>query len=99
MDWRDSLEELEAATPATTLEPLLDDLPAGRRVVLIRPLVRDEAAWTAAWTSLVRERSEEWAAALGSDERFTRTQRYVPPYTERVHRALLVEVFEKTGSG
>ncbi|MBA2616289.1 MAG: glycosyltransferase family 39 protein [Actinobacteria bacterium] len=99
MDWRDSLEELGAATPARTLEPLLEELPRGRRILLIRPLVRDESAWTAEWTSLVRERSEEWALALGSDERFTRTQHYVPPYTERVHRALLVEVFEKTGTG
>ena len=99
VDWRDALEELEASTPETTLEPLLAELPEGARVLLVRPLVRDEDAWTADWTSLVRERSEEWAASLGADERFTRTKEYVPPYTERVHRALLVEFFEKTGSG
>jgi mannosyltransferase len=99
MDWRDALAELEAATPARTLEPLLADLPRGGRVLLVRPLVRDEDAWTAEWTSLVRKRSDEWALALAADERFRRTQAYVPPYTERVHRALQVELFEKTGSG
>ena len=99
MDWREALGELEAATPETRLEPLLDDLEPGSRVLLVRPLVRDEAAWTADWTELVRERSEEWALTFSTDERFTRTKDYVPPYTERVQRALLVEFFEKRGSG
>jgi mannosyltransferase len=99
MDWRDALEKLEATSPATELEPLLADLAPGDRVFLIRPLVRSEEAWSAPWTSLVRERSEEWALALASDERFTRAQEYVPPYTDDVRRALLVELFEKTRAG
>jgi hypothetical protein len=99
MDWRDALEKLEAATPETTLEPLLADLVPGDRVFLVRPFIRSDDAWRAPWTSLVRKRSEEWALALASDERFTRSQEYVPPYTDEVRRALLVEVFEKTRAG
>ncbi len=99
MDWRDALEELEDARPATTLAPLLAELPPGARVVLIRPLVRSENAWKAEWTSLVRTRSEQWALALANDERFTRTQAYAPPYTEKVQRALLVDIFEKARGG
>lgn len=99
MDWRDVLGELEAATPATTLEPLLADLPVGGRVFLIRPLVRDRRAWSAPWTSLVRLRSREWAFALARDGRFRRTEQYFPPYTELVRRPLVVEIFEKTADG
>jgi hypothetical protein len=99
MDWRDSLEELRAARPATTLEPILDRLEPGGRIFLVRPVIRDNAAWSAAWTSLVRERSQEWSLALIVDERFTRTRNYVPQYTDRFQRALLVEIFEKTSSG
>jgi hypothetical protein len=99
MDWRDVLSKLEAARPETTLAPLLDALPRGGRVLLVRPLVRSEDAWSAPWTELVRRRSEEWAFVLAVDERFIRTQEYVPPYTDRVQRALVVELFEKTTSG
>jgi mannosyltransferase len=99
MDWRDVLDRLEAARPETTLEPLIDELPRGGRILLVRPLVRSEDAWSAPWTELVRERSEEWAFALAVDERFKRTQDYVPPYTDRVQRALVVELFEKTTTG
>jgi mannosyltransferase len=99
MDWRDALEELRAARPETTLEPLLADLEPGARVILIRPFVRDGAAWSADWTSLVSTRSEEWALALISDPRFRRTTNYVPPYTDRVQRALIVEFFEKRRTG
>ena len=99
MDWRDALGKLEAASPEKTLEPLIAELGPGERFFLVRPLIRSEDAWSAPWTSLVRERSDEWALALASDERFTRTKEYVPPYTDDVRRALLVEIFEKTRAG
>jgi hypothetical protein len=99
MDWRGVLGRLERATPATTLEPILDGMAAGSRVFLIRPLVRDDRAWSAPWTRLVRRRSEQWELALAADGRFRRTEEYVPPYTDRIHRPLVLEIFEKTAAG
>ena len=99
MDWRDVLEKLERAQVPGPLAPVLSDLPQGRRVFLVWPLVRNEDAWDAPWTSLVRERSFQWAATLATDERFERTQEYVPPYTEEADRVLRVVLYTKTRSG
>ena len=99
MDWRDALEKLESARVPASLEPLLSELPKGRRVLLVWPFVRNADAWEAPWTSLVRQRSYQWAGALAGDARFRRTQQYVPPYTEEAQRALRVDLFTKTRSG
>ncbi len=99
MDWRNALERLEASTPETTLEPIVEELPSRGRIVLVRPLVRNEDAWSASWTRLVRRRSEQWANTLATDDRFTRTEQYVPPYTDPAQRALAVELFEKRAAG
>jgi hypothetical protein len=69
-DWRDALERLAASTPGKALTPLLDALPVGRRLLLVRPLVEDPRRWRAPWTRLVRTRSAEWAAAVRRDGRF-----------------------------
>ena len=99
MNWRDAVERLEASTVARDLEPLLDDVPAGAKVALVRPLIRNENEWEAEWTALVRARSWAWGRALGDDERFTRTASAVPPYTEHVPRGVRVELFTKTEGG
>ncbi len=99
MDWRNALERLRASTPETKLEPVVAKLRPGARIVLVRPLVRNEDAWSAPWTDLVRRRSEQWANTLATDERFTRTDEYVPPYTDPAQRALSVELFEKRAAG
>jgi mannosyltransferase len=99
MDWRDALERLEAAQPETTLEPIIRRMEEGQRLVLIRPFIRSNAPWRAPWTELVRQRSFEWRTALAFDERLTRTTEYVPPYTERAHRPLVLEIYEKTTRG
>ena len=72
MDWRDAVERLEKADPATTAAPLLDSVPVGRRLLLATPIVEEESdrAWTAPWTGLVRQRSLEWADLLRRDGRF-----------------------------
>lgn len=99
MDWRNALDRLEAASPETTLEPLVAGLEPGAHVVLVRPLFRDESPWSAEWTSLVRTRTEQWAAALAADPRLTRTREYVPPYTDQSRQALAIEFFEKRPTG
>ncbi len=99
MDWRNALERLEAASPETTLEPIVAGLEPGERIVLVHPVFENESQWTAEWTRLVRARSEQWSAALAADPRLTRTREYVPPYTESSRQTLAMEFFEKTPTG
>ncbi len=72
-DWRDGVERLERTSAARDLAPVLDSVPPGGRVAVVVPQVYSLAQWRAPWTSLVRERSEEWLAFLEADSRFART--------------------------
>jgi mannosyltransferase len=75
MDWVDAQKRLEAATPQKNLEPLLRTVKPGQHVLLLRPIVGGTSGWKAPWTSLVRERSADWARALEHDPRFKLTKR------------------------
>jgi mannosyltransferase len=70
MDWRDALPRLERTRPDSSLLPVLDSLPAGSTVLLVRPDVGDSGRWQAPWTSLVVRHTNEWADALEADGRF-----------------------------
>jgi mannosyltransferase len=70
MDWRDALPRLERTRPGSSLVPVLDALPEGSAVLLVRPDVGDGGRWQAPWTSLVVRRTSEWADALAADGRF-----------------------------
>jgi hypothetical protein len=72
MDWRDALPRLQAARVDNTLEPLLDTVPVGGHVLIVRPVIRSNASWSAPWTALVKRRSAQWDRALAADERFGR---------------------------
>ena len=85
MDWRDAVERLERARPETNLKPLLDRLPPGGRVLLVRPITQNTADWDAPWTQLVRRRSAQWGGALAADKRFVRT-RVIPQLYRRASR-------------
>jgi mannosyltransferase len=85
MDWTDSQERLENATPATNLRPLLDNLPPGGRVLLVHPVTTRVDDWDAPWTQLVRRRSAQWGHALATDPRFERVQ-VVPTFYRRATR-------------
>lgn len=69
-DWRDGVERMERTSAPDDLLPLMDDLAVGQRLVLLQPVIYDLARWSAPWTTLVRERSEEWMAFLRADPRF-----------------------------
>ena len=69
-DWRDGVEHLRATSAPRDLEPLLDELPSGRRLVLITPVIDDMERWVAPWTELVRLRSSEWRQYVSNDPRF-----------------------------
>lgn len=85
MDWREALPRLRRATPERALEPLLDELPVGRRVLLVRPITKNPQDWGAPWTRLVRRRSAQWGAALAGDRRFERVA-VVPRFYRGVSR-------------
>ena len=72
MDWRDALPRLQSARVDNTMEPLLDTVPVGGHVLIVRPIIRSDSSWTAPWTELVRRRSAQWDRALAADERFGR---------------------------
>jgi mannosyltransferase len=97
MDWTDGFDKLEEATPATNLDPLLDNLPTGGRVLIVHPVTSRADDWDAPWTQLVRRRAAQWGAALATDERFER----VGPVPRNYRRATRIGVrgvlYEKTG--
>jgi hypothetical protein len=65
-DWRYGLARLRAGRARRTLLPIVDRLPAGRRILLVTPVgSRSKAAWSRA----VRVRTREWRAALRADPR------------------------------
>ncbi len=85
MDWRDSQDKLEAATPAKNLTPLLDKLPRSQRVLLVYPVTTNLSDWDAPWTETVRRRAAQWGRALELDKRFTRDAA-VPDFYRRAGR-------------
>jgi mannosyltransferase len=101
MDWTDGFERLEKATPATNLDPLLDNLPPGGRVLIVHPVTTRADDWDAPWTQLVRRRAAQWGAALATDRRFEMVQA-VPPFYRRATRiGVRGVIYEKrtTGTG
>jgi hypothetical protein len=70
-DWRDGVDRLRATSAERDLAPLIDRLPAGRRVVLVEPMVTDLSRWRAPWTQLVRVRSAEWGRYVADDRQLT----------------------------
>ena len=97
MDWRDALSRLQAAHPNKTLLPLLDRLPVGRQVVLVRPIVRDADPDVAPWIATIRQKSVEWGRALGRDKRFERVDAVPRSVLDRVASIeVRAVVYEKT---
>ncbi len=83
-DWRDGVERLERTSVRRNLRPLLDELPRGRRLVLVEPTIYTLERWSAPWTELVRVRSQAWSRALSEDPRFAVSAIYPPsPFPER----------------
>jgi mannosyltransferase len=72
-DWRDGVKRMRGTTPQRYLEPLLDELPTGSRVVLMEPVISKIDRWLAPWTELVRVRSSEWRQFISNDPRFVAT--------------------------
>ena len=96
-DWVDGVERLENTTVDEDLEPLIDALPQGKRVLLVSPMIINEARWQAPWTSLVRERTLRWRSALAGDDRFTVTALSPGSLFPVAPNPIRATIYEKTG--
>jgi hypothetical protein len=65
-DWRYGLSRLKAGKAHRTLLPIVDNLPKGRRILLVTPV---DDSGSAAWERAVRVRTREWRKALKADKR------------------------------
>jgi hypothetical protein len=99
MDWVGAMDRLKAATPQKNLEPLLAPLKPGQHVLLLRPVVGGTSGWGAPWTSLVRERSADWARALLHDSRFKLTRRLPKLRTDYTPKGLRALIFTRVNTG
>jgi mannosyltransferase len=88
MDWRDALPRLRAA-PA----PRLPALAAGRRVVLVTPVLWPRSPWARA----VRHRTREWRAWLRSS--LVRVGATSWPVAGRFRSTVRAEIFVVTAAG
>ena len=95
-DWRDGVERLRATTPQRDLQPILDGLEPGQRLVLITPIIFDKARWRAPWTELVRVRSESFSQYVSNDTRFRATSVFPPPPDKRLPNPVTATVLVKT---
>lgn len=96
MDWRDALARLELARPETELDPVLDSVRRGGRVLLVRPLIGEGIEWSAPWTQLVRRRSAEWGGALARDRRFRRVAAFPRRFPDELPRGVRAVLYQKT---
>ena len=68
-DWRDGVQRLRQTSAERDLRPLIEQLPVGRRLILVTPIFYDFDSWSAPWTELVRYRSIEWRQYARNDPR------------------------------
>ncbi|MDQ3354386.1 MAG: glycosyltransferase family 39 protein [Actinomycetota bacterium] len=66
VDWRYALDRMEASTPATGLEPLVDDLGPGAQIILVCPRLTTEPG-DLTWSRLMDLRCREWRQVLDAD--------------------------------
>jgi len=94
MDWRNALDRLRGQRAQSTLGPLLDRLPPGRRLLFVRP-VTTRGGWDAPWTRLVRQRSAEWRRVIAMDDRFASDPVLPLPSYGRKNHVVRAVVYEK----
>jgi mannosyltransferase len=94
-DWRDGVKRLNATSAPRDLKPILDGLPAGRRLVLITPIIFNNTRWRAPWTKLVRLRSAEFTQYVSNDARFRATAVFPQDPTKRLPNPVAATVLLK----
>jgi mannosyltransferase len=68
-DWRGALGRLRRTSTAKDLDPLLNRLPVGSRLLVVSPVADQPARWRAPWTQLVRRRDAQWTQRVATDAR------------------------------
>jgi hypothetical protein len=100
-DWRDGVKHLQGTSSERDLQPLIDGMKPGQRLVLVTPLFYDSGRWQAPWTSLVRARSFEWSDAVLSDRTLETSAisptAFTPPRPNPVRATVLVKVPPRAG--
>jgi hypothetical protein len=96
MDWTDGYDKLKEATPRRNLDPLLDSLRPGGRVLIVYPVTARADDWDAPWTQLVRRRGAQWGAALRADKRFEKVGAVPPNYRRSTRIGVRGVLYEKT---
>jgi hypothetical protein len=77
MDWRDADERLDPATVATGLDPIVDAMAPGDRLLLVVPGGPARVTDTA-WVSTFRLKAAVWRLALMTDDRVVQVDDYRP---------------------
>ena len=96
MDWTDGGDKMEDSTVARNLEPLVDNLPVGGRILIVHPVTARADDWDAPWTELVRRRSAQWGAALAQDPRLEPVEAVPPTYRRATRIGVRGVIYEKT---
>ncbi|MDP9006494.1 MAG: hypothetical protein M3N15_06250, partial [Actinomycetota bacterium] len=95
VDWRNALQRLQASTPATGLEPLLDDLDRGDQVFLVCPLLTTGPD-ALPWFRIMDLRCRSWREALDGDPAMAlRLGPYPPLDQEDPGSGVFVLAYEK----
>ena len=97
MDWTDGYDKLKAATPSKNLDPLIDSLRPGGRVLIVYPVTSRADDWDAPWTELVRRRGAQWGAALANDRRLEPVKAVPIRYRRATRIGVRGVIYEKTG--
>ncbi|HEV3478163.1 MAG TPA: glycosyltransferase family 39 protein [Gaiellaceae bacterium] len=77
-DWRNALERLRGARVERQLDPLVEGLSRGDRLVLVQPLGGGRG-WQAPWQRAVLAKSAEWRERLDADKRLRNASKIAPP--------------------
>lgn len=95
VDWRDALDRMRAATPATGLDPLVDALEDGQRLFLACPRPSLEGN-DPQWDELMQRHCGSWRAALDRDPTMALVaDRFPPPPDDEPGTSVYVIVYEK----
>ncbi|MBW3580056.1 MAG: glycosyltransferase family 39 protein [Actinobacteria bacterium] len=95
VDWRNALQRLQASTPATGLDPLLDDLDRGDQVFLVCPLLTTGPD-ALPWFRIMDLRCRSWREALDGDPAMAlRLDQYPPLDQEDPGSGVFVLGYEK----
>ncbi len=95
VDWRNALARLQAATPATGLEPLLVDLEAGDQVFLVCPLLTTGPD-AIPWFRTMDLHCRSWRSTLDADPTMALRVEPFPPLDEdELGSGVSVTVYEK----